>query len=778
MIKILFVLALILIGFGAKAQTFSAIVNQNIPDDNSTVAFNINVSGLPNTIDQNFGLEVICLNMTHTYDADMELQLKSPDGTTSLLFSSIGGGDDNFTNTCIAGTGSPIGGGIAPFTGTFQGMSVLGDINNGQNPNGTWQLLCRDMGAADIGFLMDWQITFSTTPAQPFLFLSSNLPIVKLTTQGSAINDNAKVPVLMQIIDHGVGVINYANDTVYAYEGTILTEWQGFTGPMYPKKNYDFDLVDVLGNKIDTTLLGMPAENDWIFKAEYLDHSLIKNTITYEFARRMGNYAPRIRPCEVILDGAYIGYYSLTEKVKRNTQRVDIAKLTPQDISGSALTGGYIIEMNLNGDPGAWNSVFPPINNATNSNPVEFKFVYPKATSILPVQGAYIKNYVDSFELVLNGRNYLDPNSGYRQWIDVPSFIDFLIVNEFSVNYDSYGRSTYMYKEKDTDGGKLKIGPPWDYDRALSYGDMNSASGWVWEITHPYWPYPFWWSKMYTDPVYQKELACRWKSLRADEFKTEAFMTFIDSVSNNINQAQARNFTVWNDLGGSTYSNEIQLLKTYLSTRLTWIDNTLAPFSNYTVPLSIPSDTSACISLDYDAAISNGNQLQYNWQPGPDSSLIHITQSGSYYLQAEDPFGCRNHDTMSVEIFQNTDTTLYYTVLSSLELNGQNYSKTGIYTQNTINQHGCDSLITIHVFIATNENSLLVFPNPCVDQLTIQLPDEFIGKTYTLCDNNGKLIFKGTMNSNIQVLNVKQLAAGAYLLHIEGLTKPGRIIKQ
>ena len=150
---------------------------------------------------------------------------------------------------------------------------------------------------------MDWQITFSTNPAQPFLFLSSNLPIVKLTTQGSAINDNAKVPVLMQIIDHGVGVINYANDTVYAYEGTILTEWQGFTGPMYPKKNYDFDLVDVLGNKIDTTLLGMPAENDWIFKAEYLDHSLIKNTIAYEFARRMGNYAPRIRPCEVILDG-------------------------------------------------------------------------------------------------------------------------------------------------------------------------------------------------------------------------------------------------------------------------------------------------------------------------------------------------------------------------------------------------------------------------------------------------------------------------------------------
>ena len=157
-----------------KSQTFYSSVNQTIPDDNTTTSFNLTVSGLPSIIDQNFGLASVCLTMTHTYCSDMEVKLKAPDGTQTLLFSGIGGGDDNFTNTCLEGTGNAIAAGSAPFTGSFQSMSVLGNVNNGQNPNGTWQLLCRDMYGADIGYLIDWQITFNNTPAQPFVFLSSN----------------------------------------------------------------------------------------------------------------------------------------------------------------------------------------------------------------------------------------------------------------------------------------------------------------------------------------------------------------------------------------------------------------------------------------------------------------------------------------------------------------------------------------------------------------------------------------------------------------------------
>jgi len=482
--------------------------------------------------------------------------------------------------------------------------------------------------------------------------MSSVLPIVKLTTVNSAINDVTKVPVTLQIIDKGLGQLNYENDTNYAYEGAIMAEWQGFTGPNYPKKNFDFDLLDALGNPIDTSLLGLPKENDWIFKAEYLDNTLIKNSIAYAFARKMGRYAPRTKHCELFLDGNYLGVYTLTEKVKRDKNRVDIAKLTSSDTTGSALTGGYIIEMNINGNPGAWNSQFPPINQATSPYPVEFKYVYPKADSILPVQGNYIKTYVDSFENALNGPNFQQDTLGYRAWIDVSTFIDFLIVNEVTMNYDSYGRSTYLYKEKDSSGGKLCIGPPWDYDRAM---DSPPASGWVWQNCHPLWPYPFWWSKLYTDSVYRHELACRWFSLRENELSNGKFMMFIDSVTQLLNQGPAaRNFTTWLTLNGVSYDQQIQNLKVFLYHRLTWIDQSLAPFGAELPTVQIPQDTTVCRGITYTAPYNP--VYYYHWKPGPETPEITFTSPGPYLLEVSDAFGCERTLPMNVGISQPDST--------------------------------------------------------------------------------------------------------------------------
>lgn len=805
--KTILSICILLWQLNVRSQTFSSTVNQTIPDNNTTVAFNLVVSGLPSVIDTSFGLEQVCLTMTHTYCSDMDVKLKAPDGTTTTLFSGVGGGNDDFTNTCLNGIGTPIAAGSAPFTGTYQSMGMLGNVNNGQNPNGTWQLLCTDMAAVDIGFLINWSVTFSNNPAMPFMFESSNLPIVILTTLASPISNDPKVPVLMQIIDNGPGLLNYSNQTDYAYEGRIMTEWQGYSGPSYPKKNYDLNLIDTLGNNIDTSLLGMPAENDWIFKAEYLDHSLIKNQIAYEFARRMGNYAPRTRPCEIILDGEYIGYYTLTEKVKRDANRIDIAKLTTADISGSALTGGYIIEMNINGDAGAWNSVFQPINNATCGFPVEFKYVYPKPTVILPVQQDYIHAYVDSFEAVLNGPNYLDSTTGYRNYIDVSTFIDFLIVNEFTVNYDSYGRSTYMYKEKDTDGGKLKIGPPWDYDRAVPYDNPNATDGWVWEITHPYWPFPFWWSKMWTDVDYRKELACRWTSLRETSFQTDSFVAYIDTMEVFLSQAAGRNFTVWNDLGGSTYDVQIDSVKSFITRRLNWMDEQMA-IENVTLPnIYLPSDTIVCAGTLYDASF-NGLQYDYNWQPGPDSSLITFNTSGIYHLKVTGNHGCYTIKTMDVTI-SIPDASFISTAnggtvdwsFAPNNINGTNYAwnfgdatssgstnPTHSYNANgsyvvslsITDSLGCvqTSTDTLQVnSIGIGEISLLedqVYPNPFEDKIQINLadlPQEEI--MVSLINEMGqKILTKTFMPTQTSItLFAEQFPSGIYLLQFSSGTR-------
>jgi hypothetical protein len=621
--------------------------------------------------------------------------------------------------------------------------------------------------------------------------MTSVLPIVKLTTVNNAINNDVKVPVVMEIIDNGPGLLNSTADTLYSYEGTIMTEWQGFTGPAYPKKNYDFDLVDANGNKIDTSLLGMPAENDWIFKAEYLDNSLLVNSVTYEFARRMGRYAPRTRLCEIFLDGNYIGVYTLTEKVKRDNNRLDIAKLTSTDTSGSDLTGGYIIEMNINGDPAAWNSVYPPINSATSPHAVEFKYVYPKADSILPVQGNYIKTFVDSFENALNGTNYTNDTLGYRKWIDVGTFIDFLIVNEFSMNYDSYGRSTYMYKEKDTDGNKLCIGPPWDYDRAMA-DDPNS--GWVWENTHPYWPFPFWWSKLYTDSVYRHELACRWFSLREDVLKTPRFMAFIDSISAPLFQGPAdRNFAVWQTLGASTYMAQVQNMKVFLYKRLTWIDNELAPFGAVLPEVSIPLDTAVCKGITYTAPYNPS--YAYNWIPGPETPGITLNTPGIYHLKVKDDFGCQRTLPMTVSISApdstftqvlhvagdvhfifagNNGTNSQYlwdfgdqTILSSGQTVSHIYATPGIYEvhMTVIDTLGCIGESTKQIQITEGEIQVSIQPNPSVNNpiITHNIPQNETF-TFTLYDAAGRKLKEFSNPASPFTIETSGMAEGTYWL--------------
>jgi hypothetical protein len=595
----------------------------------------------------------------------------------------------------------------------------------------------------------------------------------------------------MEIIDNGQGQLNSTADTLYSYEGTIMTEWQGFTGPGYPKKNYDFDLVDGNGNKIDTSLLGMPAENDWIFKAEYLDNSLLVNTVTYEFSRRMGRYAPRTRSCEIFLDGTYIGVYSLTEKVKRDNNRVDIAKLTSADPAGSALTGGDIIEMNINGDPAAWNSVYPPINSATSPHAVEFKYVYPKADSILPVQANYIKSYVDSFENALNDVNFTNDSVGYRKWIDVGTFIDFLIVNEFSMNYDSYGRSTYMYKEKDTDGNKLCIGPPWDYDRAMVDGP---SSGWVWENTHPYWPFPFWWSKMYSDSVYRHELACRWFSLREDVLKTPRFMAFIDSVSTPLFQGPAdRNFAVWQTLGASTYTSRVQNMKVFLYQRLAWIDSELAPFGAVLPSVEIPTDTTVCKGITYSAPYLSG--YAYNWIPGPETPEITFTTPGTYQLNVKNEYGCERTLPMHVNISapdstftqglhvsgdinyifvgNNGPTSQYFwdfgdqTMLAGGQTSVHIYASPGIYNvhMTVVDSLGCMGESSKEIQITDGEIQVSIQPNPSVNNpiITHNIPQNE-AFTFTLYDAAGRLLQEIQQPPSPFTLDTTGIAGGTYWL--------------
>ena len=445
-------------------------------------------------------------------------------------------------------------------------------------------------------------------------FTSSNLPIIVINTQGADIADDPKINVLMGIIDNGPGNRNNLTDPFNDFEGTVGIEIRGSTSQNFPKKQYGVEVRNPAGEDSAVSLLGMPEEADWVLYAPYSDKSLMRNILAYQLGRDLGRYAPRTKLCEVVLNGEYQGVYVLIEKIKRDKNRVDIAKLNEDETSGDDLTGGYIIKIDKDNTrtEKRWRSDYPPPYRQEEDQQIYFRYEYPDSDDIVPEQEAYIQQYIGAFEDALAGDNFADPEAGYARYIDVNSFIDFFIINEVSKDIDAYRLSTYMYKQKDSDGGKLVMGPLWDYnlsfgnvDYCVNSGPEDFALDFSKLCPGEFWLAPFWWERLLEDPVYSEKLALRWAELREDQLATDQLFGHIDSVATLLNEeAQARNFMRWPILGehvwpnafvGQTYQEEVDWMKDWISRRLSWLDAHLPQptiiVTDTVITDTIPTDT-------------------------------------------------------------------------------------------------------------------------------------------------------------------------------------------
>jgi hypothetical protein len=524
--------------------------------------------------------------------------------------------------------------------------------------------------------------------AQPFT--SSNLPIIVINTGGLDIPDEPKMTADMGIIYNGVGVRNNVTDPFNDYNGKIGIERRGSSSQMFPKKQYGIEIRDDLGNGVDTSLLDLPSEEDWVLFAPYNDKSLMRDVLAYKLGRDLGRYASRTRFCEVVLNGEYQGIYVLMEKIKRNGSRVDIAKLNPDEISGDNVTGGYIIKIDkeTGSTNGGWSSTYPPPNRSGGQQ-IYFLYDYPDPSDIVTEQKNYIKQYVNNFEAALNSATFNDPANGYAKYIDVDSFIDFFIINEVSKNVDGYRLSTFLYKEKDSDGGKLHMGPLWDFN--LGFGNANyctqgNPEGWVTDFNsicgHDYWLIPFWWNKLYSDGAYRNKLAARWAELRSNQLRTDRILTYIDSVANVLNaESQQRNFQRWPVIGtyvwpnyfvGPTFASEVSWLKNWVSTRLNWLDANMPklittvedgltefsvelfpnPFSKE-VWINYSLSTSGTLSIEFFDVLGRPVKMIQESRQLPGSYQIHLPShefpTGTYYYKASLGNGNRTAKLVKLE---------------------------------------------------------------------------------------------------------------------------------
>lgn len=438
-------------------------------------------------------------------------------------------------------------------------------------------------------------------------FTESQLPIFLIDTGGDEILDEPKIEASLQVIYNGAGEINNLNDDPTDYNGNIGIEIRGATSSGYPQKPYLFETRDALGENNNVSLIDMPEENDWNLISNYNDKVFMRNLLASHLFEKMGQYAPRVRLCEVFLNNNYQGIYAFSEKIKVDNGRVDIATLNEDENEGDDVTGGYILELNYHNEENSWE-----LNNSPLDHPdfdVHLVYRYPKPEVITDPQKEYIASYIDSMETALYGTEFMDDVQGYRNYLDVESFIDYFFINELSRNNDGFKKSRYFHKDKNSNGGLLKAGPTWDFDWAWKDLDaceeFNNQEGTGWAHLINNCPTdnntPDWYIRMQQDSTYVNLRRCRWEEYKED-FLNEAYINnYIDSVASLLEEAQARHFQKWPILGIATASPEIEPLpdsfqgevdffKNWISLRLNWLDQNLSG-NCWTPVVSVPATT-------------------------------------------------------------------------------------------------------------------------------------------------------------------------------------------
>ena len=385
----------------------------------------------------------------------------------------------------------------------------------------------------------------------------------------------------------------------------------------------------------DISLLGMPEGADYVFGGPYeYDRSEIHNPFMYELSRRIGRYAPEVRLAEVFMEvtggalnfagtasGDYYGIYNVTEKIRRDKNRVNVAKLGPLDNGTVTKTGGYIFKIDRRdaGDTGFAAGGY----TGTGTSSLGPAYYYPKEIDIfLPQsdpQEQYLTSYVNSFYAALQSGTWNNPVTGYAAWLDVDEAIDHHLLNVWPMNVDGMRLSGYWHKER---GGKLIPGPIWDFDRTMESVDSRDDEARSWRSTVSDFGTDFfnyiWWDRLFADIDFYQKYIDRWQSLRRGAFAQANVNALLDSLNAQMSaEAINRDVARWaktkrtGTFPGSptanydgTQAGEVLRIKDWLQVRATFMDSQwVGPVTASVVEGNVAAGTQVTLSGPVGATI-------------------------------------------------------------------------------------------------------------------------------------------------------------------------------
>ena len=403
------------------------------------------------------------------------------------------------------------------------------------------------------------------------LYRVTNLPTVSIHTLNGEIPYDKEHQIVSQLT-----IIS--DDGLLSEPGT--TRERGNASRSFPKKPWRIKF-----DKKQRVLDAPGKAKKWTLLNNYGDKTLMRNLLAFELSKRLGMpYTPYGTVVDVLLNGEYKGCYQLCDQVEVNKNRVNIVEMTPQDNSGTALTGGYFIEIDAYADQEASHFY------SNKGNPVTIKS--PEEDSITTQQMTYIRQRFNTME------------SSWSTYLDLNTFLRHFLVGELSGNTDTYW-SVFMYKDRDDQ--MFYTGPVWDFDLAFENDNrtypVNSKSDYIYRSGGSCAGN----MKTFVDNIVVRNANARaqlveiWDEARQNGLNEENMVAFIDSLEQELDLSQQLNFIRWpimntyvhqNPTLWGSYQAEVQNVRRFMKERIAWMDRKLG----YTyVPNSI-----ADVHIDYN----------------------------------------------------------------------------------------------------------------------------------------------------------------------------------
>ena len=437
---------------------------------------------------------------------------------------------------------------------------------------------------------------------------NTGLPVVRINTGGKSVTRRDTW------VEGATMRIDLPDGTV-AYQGSLSLKGRGNgTWTETEKKPYALKLDE------KAKILGMHKQKRWCLLANYKDRTLLRNDISLWIARQTEMpYTVSGRFVELVWNGKNMGNYYLCEQIRIDNNRVNIAEPNLEDPENGGML--ILIDDFLDYSSSDRQDKSPMVGfRSTGSNrrydlPYVLKDPEEDADGRLLNSSSkpfkYIQNYVNTMEDAIYALKTNPDNSKVKQYLDYESAVDYVLIQELTMNHDSYNtwpkhgpHSAYLYKDA---GGKLCYGPVWDFDyhTYTLYGDFsqNQWNGSSWNSNEN--PRLRQWellkmdnkggNKYYFadlakyDSEFRSLLIQRWNQYK-NTWKTE-FPKYVDMMADSIRLSESYNNTLWkknesltnyrqNGDYTLTFQQAVNAIKTAFQKRWDWIDQNITKLGN------------------------------------------------------------------------------------------------------------------------------------------------------------------------------------------------------